>query len=242
MSPDQFSIARTLANLKALGWTPGGIVDVGVAAGTPGLYSTWPGAPLCLIEPAPEAMVYMRQIAEKYPEVHIFNFGASDRQGELTGHQLEGLHQAFFGRNTCFPAKSFPMRTCDDMVAEAGLEAPLLLKIDTDSHEREVLGGASATLQRAEVCIFEVNFFHHLRGMISALEVCGLFAERGFALFDIAGFSTGQSGLLRAADFVFVKAESPLFRTALENSSKSADKMAKRISQFQKFKVDNPLI
>src|SRR5262245_34273196 len=146
MSPDHFTLGRALNCIRDSGWKPGGIVDIGVGAGTAGLYSVWPDTPLCLIEPSPEAMVFMRQVAAKYDNVHIFNVGASDRSGELSGHQQEGMVNVFFGRGQAYAEKTFAMRTCDDMVAEAGLQGPLLLKIDTDSHERQVLAGAEATL------------------------------------------------------------------------------------------------
>ncbi len=242
MAPDHFSLERALTSLKDLGWTPGGIVDVGVGAGTPGLYSVWPDTPLCLIEPTPEALVYMRQIAAKYANVHIFNCGASDHNGELIARQPEGLLRVFFGRGKGFPERSLPVRTCDDMVAEAGIEAPILLKIDTDSHEREVLLGAEATLQRTEVCVIETNVFHTQRRLMSPMEIWQFFSERGFAFFDIAGCSIAQSGVMRAADFVFVKADAAILQTAREHSSKSAEKRAKRVRQYREYAQSNPLI
>ena len=242
MTPDHFSLARALTSLRALGWTPGGIVDVGVGAGTPGLYSVWPHTPLCLIEPTPDAMVYMRQIAAKYANVHIFNCGASDHNGELVARQPEGLLRVFFGRGRGFPEVSLPVRTCDDMVAEAKLPSPILLKVDTDCHEREVLLGAKATLERTDVCVIETNVFHPLRRMMGPMELWRFFADRGFTLLDIAGFSFAVSGVMRAADFVFVKAEAPLFRAAFDRSSKSADKRAKRARQYRQFAENNPLI
>lgn len=242
MSPDHFSLERALGTLKSLGWTPGGIVDVGVGAGTPGLYSVWPDTPLALIEPTPEAIVYMRQIADKYANVHIFNCGASDHNGELIGRQPEGLLRIFFGRGKNFPEKSLPVRTCDDMVAEAGLPSPILLKIDTDCHEREVLNGAVETLERTEVCVIETNVFHPLRRMIGPTEVWSFFAERGFVFFDVAGFSIAESGVMRAADIVFVKRDAPIFQAAFDRSAKSAHKRAKRVRQYQEYAVNNPLI
>jgi FkbM family methyltransferase len=241
MASDHFSLSRALDCLKEIGWTPGAVIDVGVAAGTPGLYSVWPGVPICLIEPAPDAMVYMRQIAEKYPNVQIFNCGASDHAGELTARQPAGMARVFFGRGKGLAENTLPVRTCDDMVAEARLEGPFLLKIDTDCHERQVLDGAEETLKRTEVCVIELNVFHPLRGEMGPLEICRHMAKRGFVFFDMAGFSLAQSGLMRAADFVFVRYHAPLFRAAYERSGK-ADKLAKRARQYREFAEHNPII
>jgi len=242
MSAEHFTLPRALTCIRESGWIPGGIVDIGVGAGTAGLYSVWPGTPLCLIEPAPEAMVFMQQVAAKYGNVHIFNYGASDRQGELAGRQQPGLLNVFFGRGQAYEEKVFPVRTCDDMVAEAGLASPLLLKIDTDSHERQVLAGAEATLARAEVCVIENNVFHPLRGMMSPAEIWRFLADRGFAFLDIGDCSIAESGVLRAADFVFARQDSPIFRSAMERSAKSAHKLAKRMRQYRKYAVNNPII
>jgi FkbM family methyltransferase len=242
MEPDHFSLPRALGRIRDLGWTPGGIVDIGVGAGTTGLYSVWPDTPLCLVEPTPEAIVYMRQIAAKYANVHIFNCGASDHNGMLMGRQPEGLLRVFFGRGKGFTEKMFPVRTCDDMVAEAGLERPILLKIDTDAHEREVLAGAEATLARTDVCVIENNVFHPLRRQITPTDIWRHLGEKGFAFFDIADCSASQSGVLRAVDFVFVRIDSPLFRTAFERSAKSGAKLAKRARQYREYAQNNPLI
>jgi FkbM family methyltransferase len=239
---DHFSLPAALGRLRDCGWTPGGIVDIGVATGTAGLYTVWPDTPLCLIEPSREAMVYMRQIAERYANVHIFNCAASDRNGELVGRQPVEVPTVYFGRAKGFPEHTFPARTCDDMVAEAGLDAPILLKIDTDSHVREVLAGAVETLERTEVCVIETNVFHPLRGMITPTEIWAFLADRGFAFFDFADCSIAASGLLRAVDIVFVRPDAQVFRTAYERSGKSAEKFAKRARQYREYAARNPLV
>jgi FkbM family methyltransferase len=242
MGPERFTLESALERVRGLGWTPGGIVDVGVGAGTPGLYTVWPDTPLCLIEPTPDGVVYMEQIAARHANAHIFSCGASDHNGVLVGRQPEGFRRIFFGRGKGFPEKLIPVRTCDDMVAEAGLVGPLLLKIDTDCHEREVLAGAEATLAQTDVCVIETNVFHELRGMAPPTEIWRVFAERGFAFFDVAGFSFGESGVMRAIDIVFVKAASPLFREAHAHSGKSAAKRAKRVQQYRAYAESNPLV
>ncbi len=57
------SMEGALIPLRDLGWTPGAILDIGVATGTKGLYTAWPGVPICLVEPSPDAAPFMRQIA-----------------------------------------------------------------------------------------------------------------------------------------------------------------------------------
>jgi FkbM family methyltransferase len=247
MDRDQhFSLPRALGLIRELGWTPGGIVDIGVAAGTPGLYPAWPDAPICLIEPSPDSLLYMRQIAEKYPRVHIFNCGASDRSGELEARQPEGLVNVFFnGRgkgNPRFVSRTLKVRTCDEMVAETDLQPPFLYKLDTDSHEREALAGSSRTIARSDVCVIETNVFHAVRGCMTPMEIWQLMAGHGFTLLDMADYSVGEEGVLRAVDFVFVREDSELFRQAYAHSGKGVRKNRKRAEQYRELARENSAI
>ncbi len=229
--PNPLYLRRVLENLRDLGWTPGAIIDIGVEAGTVDLYAVWPDAQICLIEPSERAMVHMRQIAEQFPHVQIFNVGASNFNGEIVGRQPDGLINVYFGRGKGFPERTFPMRRCDDIVAEAMLEPPFLYKLDTDSHEREILEGSGDTLDRAEVCVIESNVFHKLRGCLTPFELWSLMDAKGFAFVDVSDGSFGEKGVMRAVDFVFVRESSPLYRSIYDNSGKSAAKLAKRVRQ-----------
>jgi FkbM family methyltransferase len=236
------SMERALGCLRDAGWRPGAIIDLGVAAGTKGLYSVWPEVPICLIEPSAKSLPYMEQIAAAYPNVQIFNVGASNRNGELEGHQHEDMVNVFFGRGKDYPKKAFPVRTCDDIVAEAGVEGPFLYKLDTDSHEREILEGSAATLAKAEVCVIEANVFHGFRGCLSPMEMWQVMDAHGFAFLDIADCSFGAQGVLRGADFVFVRRDAPVFRAVFAISGKRADLIERRAKQYQDALLKNDFL
>jgi hypothetical protein len=86
---DRISIGGVLQTIRDLGWSPGAIIDIGVSMGTDGLYDVWPDAPLCLIDPVPENRPYMEKIASSYPNVQIFNVGASNATGKMPGRVAE---------------------------------------------------------------------------------------------------------------------------------------------------------
>lgn len=236
------SLERALGCLRDVGWTPGAIIDLGVAAGTKGLYSVWPGVPICLVEPSASSLPYMKQIAATYPNVQIFNVGASDRSGELEGHQREDMVNVFFGRGGDYPKHTFQVRTCDEIVAEAGLQGPFLYKLDTDSHEREILVGSAQTLAAAEVCVIEANVFHGFRRQLTPMEMWRTMDEHGFAFADIAECSFGAKGVLRGADFVFVRKDAPVFQALFDNSGKRADLIERRTRQYKEALTKNEFL
>jgi FkbM family methyltransferase len=240
---ERVSMGGVLGHIRDLGWTPGAVIDIGVERGTRGLYSAWPEAPICLVEPSPRALVYMQQVAQRYPNVHIYNVGASNYTGEAPGRAYQDLvNVAIGGPKTGWTATAFPVMTCDDIVRDAGLQGPFLYKLDTDSHEREVLEGSAETLVRTDVCIVEINVFNSYKGRITPDEMWRTLHDKGFALFDFAGSALAESGLLRTMDLVFVRVGSALFDAAWRRSAKGDAKIRKRIEQQRAALTDNNVI
>ena len=232
-----------LAVIKSLGWSPASIIDIGVALGTKGLYPIWPEAHICLIEPSPASLIYMNQIAERYPHVHIYNVGASNRSGQYTAATQKGLVNVVMDRDSAeWTQTTIPIMTCDEIVRDAGLPAPFLYKLDTDSHEREVLEGSAATLEQSELCIVEVNVFNLLRNRFTPDDMWGAMRRHGFTLLDFAGAGYAANGLLRTADLMFVKEGGALFDLAYKNSGKAKDSIEHRLRQQQAATVDNKFI
>lgn len=240
---DRIGIEGVLTPLRELGWTPGAILDIGIATGTKGLYSVWPDVDICLVEPSPKSLVYMEQIAARYPKVHIYNVAASDHTGEATAMMHEKLvHVAFGKAKAGWEESSFRVMTCDDIVRDAALKGPFVYKLDTDTHEKEVLAGSSRTLAESEVCIIEVNVFNAYRGRITPDEIWRTMLDKGFVLFDIAGVSYAPSSLLRTMDLVFIRKDGVLFGPAYGQSGKGEDLIRKRMKDQRKALLHNPIL
>ncbi len=232
-----------LGLIRDLGWTPGAVIDIGVERGTPGLYSIWPGAPICLIEPSPRALVFMQQIAERYPNVSIYNVGASNHTGEAPGALHPDLVNVAIGEGKPhWTSSSFKVMTCDDIVRDAGLEGPFLYKLDTDTHEREVLEGSAETLARSDVCVVEISLYNTRRGRIAPDEIWRTLHDKGFMMFDIIGPSRAASGVLRGMDLVFVRADCELAVEAWRRSTKTEAGVKRRAEQQQEALTENDAI
>jgi FkbM family methyltransferase len=233
---ERATIGGVLENLRGLDWRPGAIIDIGVADGTPGLYDVWPDAPLCLVEPSPDALPLMQRIARQRPGVQIFNVGASNRSGTLQGFRREGAPYVVFVDKFVKPrdrmaGASFPIMTCDEIVTAAGIEGPYLLKLDTDAHELEVLEGAVQTLANTDLCIVEMQVFHPLRARPGPDALWRFLNDHGLVFFDIAEICYAPSGVMRIADLVFVRQESPLYLRAFERRDKH-DGIVRHAAEF----------
>jgi FkbM family methyltransferase len=228
------SVEGVLGIIRTLGWRPGAIIDIGVAFGTDGLYGAWPGTPICLVEPSRSALPFLEKIAARYPNVQIFNVGASNVCGEATGSERGDMVNAIIGvakRKVGWNATRFPVLTCDEIVRRAGLEPPFLYKLDTDAHELQVLEGSAETLKRTDLAIVEVNVFNARRGRATVDQMWRALQDQGFTLMDMAGASHAPSGVLRTMDLVFVRQDSQLFEEAFQHSLKEQSMVARRQRQ-----------
>ncbi len=178
--------------------------------------------PVCLIEPSPDAMPFMRQIAEQRPNVTIYNVAASNRSGvrQAFKHE-ERLNIHFDKAKPAWKPTEVTAMTCDEIVADAGLTGPFIYKLDTDSHELEVLEGSAATLAQSDLCIIELNIFYALVKLSAPNDIWRVMDAHGFSLFGVADIGHGESGILRSLDLAFARADSELFKLAHLHSAKA---------------------
>jgi len=141
--------------LAERGFRPATVIDVGVADGTLELYSPFPAAKLLLVEPMREFGPAITAILKRHGG-RAFEVAAGAETGELAIAFNDGVaaaHNAAFtgeveaGRQT----RMIPVRRLDDLVVEAAMPGPYLLKVDVEGFECEVLKGASKVLEDADV-------------------------------------------------------------------------------------------
>jgi len=218
------TMAGLLKPLRGIGWKPGAVIDIGVEMGTPGLYTTWPDAQICLIEPSPEAAAHMAEIAAAYPNVQVFNVGASNKTGEIKARHHPSMLNIYLGTGkNSWPETAIPVRTCDDIVAEARLTPPFVYKLDTDSHELEILEGSAKTLEQTELCIIELNLYYGLKDMATPADIWKVMTDKGFVLFGAGSSNFADSGLMKGMDVAFARKDGELFRLASQNLGKRAN-------------------
>jgi FkbM family methyltransferase len=144
------------------------VIDVGALDGdTARLYrEIWPHAALHCFEPQVAQYALLKEwAARQQPSVHTYGFalGAAPTTATMFSVQDRPQHTSMvrdFRSSVDSPNRSEqPTRVerMDAVLDAAELESGILVKIDVEGYEREVLRGAAQVLDRAAVCIIEVN-------------------------------------------------------------------------------------
>ena len=109
------------------------------------------------------------------------------------------------------PARSYRMRTIDELVANNAVAPPDLLKLDVQGYEIEILKGAMSTLPLVSVVLAEVNLIDIHKGAPLFNEFILFMHGNGFVSYDICGFTRRPlDQALWQADFIFVPVKSSL--------------------------------
>jgi FkbM family methyltransferase len=215
------SLAGLLSNLARIGWTPGAIIDIGVATGTEGLYSIWPGVPICLVEPSPVSAQFLDEIAGKFPNVVTYKVGASNYNGTMKVRTDPTGVYTYFGDKPHWAEIDVPVMKVDDIVRDAAISGPFVYKLDTDAHELEILKGSVETLRATDVAAIEVHFMNPFYpGAMTPADVVLFMRKRGFEILDMTAIAYSSAHIGRAADMLFAKRDSELFRMVQRNSHK----------------------
>jgi len=187
------------AHLKRCGFTPGTVIDVGVAWETASLYDAFPDAWLVLVEPMPHFAATVQGIlAERggRGEFHQVALGEGVGTVEMTWSpdSLECSHCVEH------PALRLPdvhiaAATRLDAIFKPDWARPLLLKTDCQGWDIHVLRGAGDTLSEFDVIVSEIGLFEFDNRPDNTLaEFTAYMATRDFVPYDIVGY------LRRAAD------------------------------------------
>lgn len=194
--------------IKARGFNPGTVIDVGVHYGTSELQDGFPDAYHVLIEPLQELEQRMKALLNKRQgEYHMV--ACSSQPGEMDIFVPEATAGATLitvpgdARN-----RKIPIETLDRLCAGRELAGPILLKTDTQGYDLDVIKGGKALLKEIEVVVMEVNMFHP-RGKPELPDfgeiVCWM-RDHGFSVYDIISYQQRPfDGALGYVDLAFVK-------------------------------------
>jgi FkbM family methyltransferase len=209
------------------GFVPGTVIDIGVAAGTPWLYDAFPKSKLVLIDPLPLSAPALADLRRKH-DADVYRNALGAQAGELVLNYDEAapssssllsasqtIKQGWEARGVSRRIKqvTVPVMTLDDTISQVDYQAPFLIKIDTEGYELEVLKGADASLQKAEVVISEVAVMRRFEGSYEFAQLVRHLDERGFRLFDLLDVKTfGRGGPINYLDAAFVRRDGKVFR------------------------------
>jgi len=200
-------------HLRRRGFAPKTVFDVGVAAGTPDLYSAFPDAHLVLVDPTRESLPYMQAVARRRTaEVHNVALGDMDGEMEIEA-RLDDIKGATFFKEIgpLGPTSRYavPVRRFDTLFGE--FARPALCKIDVQGAELMVLRGMGERIHEIDALIVETSTIATIADAPEAFDILQFLKQQGFVIFDLLGASRRPlDDALAQLDILFVKEDSPL--------------------------------
>lgn len=179
------------------------VIDVGVADGTPDLYSRFPNAYLDLFEPHPQYQDHLERTVMKRRPGRLHRMGLGSKDGTATLF-LKGRTGSTLAADRGQGQVEVPVRRLDSVLSPGDLRRPCLLKIDTEGYELEVLRGATGLLPHIDCIVSEVHFTSPQ--MYRPNDIIAHLGGLGFEMCEMLDFHAGN-GKVWCADFVFRRME-----------------------------------
>ena len=191
-----------------------GVIDIGVADGTPELYGAFPASrhAYLLVEADPHYEKNVRDLAAAFDGAYelafagaihskaVFNVYADHRKSSLFINKKQGRADHTI---------DVAVAPLDSMVASHRIPPPYVVKIDAEGAERDVIQGAHETLAQAKAVVLEASVAKKFDGAPEFADLVAAMHARGFSVFDILAGSN-RNGTLYQVDLVFVRTDDPL--------------------------------
>lgn len=217
--------ARLLAHLHWLGFQPRTIYDVGASntVWSVTAFQIFPNANFELFEPLAEISEDYRQ-GKAHPavqnflekasyRVHPVALGAENKMSRFSRFYQESGSTSLEldWKSDSYQVIDVPMRRMENLVREAKLPPPDLIKMDTQGAELDILRGAGDLLREASVLFIECWLQKSYgKGTPLLRTLANYLNDYGFVLFDIGDQYRDENDIPVTRDAVFVRTDLPL--------------------------------
>lgn len=206
-------LSTLFANLKAMGFIPKHIVDIGANHGTwtREVLDHFPEAYYTLVEPQYWMKDSLQDILDTNSKVQFYPFGAGEKEGSFQFTIVDRDDSCSF-RYTQEEAKAggfeqieTPVVTLNGLLADSKLPMPDIIKIDAEGLDIEVLKGASDFFGKTEIFMVEAGVVNKSFDN-SFLKLINFMDENNYRLFDITDINRPfEPQVLWLVELVFVK-------------------------------------
>jgi FkbM family methyltransferase len=206
--PEELAYSR----LKAKGFRPAAIIDVGAYQGdwTRLVRRVFPDVPVLMVEAQSSKRPFLDKVCNELPGVRYEQALLGRTSGQKVQFFEMETGSSMFPENSNVPRNTSELTTATLDELAGPISSPALLKIDVQGAELEVLEGAQETLAACEVVQLEVALLPYNEGAPSLLEVLSYMAERELVPFDVSGMSRPNGVDLAQIDLLFTRSSSAL--------------------------------
>lgn len=207
--------AASFERLRAQGFAPEVILDIGAARGTwsAECMTVFPQARYYLLDALPENEAALRAFCAEQPRAR-FHIGALGAQAGEAEFRVHGDQSSFFDSefDATGTKRVVSVETLDGLLEQGKIEAPDLLKADVQGFELEILRGGPRVLAKAQYVLLEVLFRQLYDGAPLAHEVIAAMGDWGFRIYDFCAYCQRPTdGELAYSDILFARVDAPVF-------------------------------
>lgn len=215
----RYGVAATIEHedvMRAL--TPGTLVDVGANKGQFSLLARTlhPDLLIHAFEPLSAPARRYRRLFSHQQNVHLHPIAAGEASATAEIHvsgradsssllPITDLQDKLFPGTAQASVETVRIERVDDILSEAALADPILVKLDVQGYELAALKGMPKLLARARHVYAEVSFQELYEGQPLAHEIIAWLASRGFRISGAYNPSIAGSGAAIQADLLFSK-------------------------------------
>jgi FkbM family methyltransferase len=205
----KLSHRNALLRLRALGFVPGTVYDVGAYRGgwTRLAAEVFPETTFVLFEANADNATHLSglrhftvALSAEEGEKPLF----VPREGDATGTSLFRENSAHYDAGNLMIRAVATVRL-DTLIAAERLPPADLIKIDVQGAELDVIAGAKTALSRCEALIIELSLAGYNKDAPLIGETLPAVTQLGFRCVDICELHRAGAGNVLQADFLFVK-------------------------------------
>jgi FkbM family methyltransferase len=197
----------------------GTILDVGAAYGawSKKCFNFYSDADFILFEPNPGHQVALKDLALTSKQNITIVQKAAGSSGDTVPFYFDpdDLLSGAVTKEMTADTIEIELTTIDAALTELAANPPYLLKLDTHGIEKDILDGASETLNSTNALIIEAYNYRLNDDTLLFWELCGYLYERGFRPIDLVDVGHRKyDGSLWQMDLIFIRSTWEGFQNA----------------------------
>jgi len=216
------NVRMFLEDIRARGFTPKGIIDVGANRGnwTRMALSVFPNAKVIMIEPQQEMQKALKELCDEIQGIEFIQAGAGKEKGQLVLTIWEDLAGSSFLPETSNEKlregkqRITPIITINEAIEDREDFSPDLVKLDIQGFELEALKGATSLFGKTQLFILETSLYQFMPKMPSTADCIQFMADHGYEFYDVTEYLRRPlDGALGQIDLAFALRDGDLRRS-----------------------------